>query len=79
MASLVSKRSFPVFSLYSLKAASRIEWNWAENAGVWEDKDMGGSLVRIADWQVCVSESRVKHDRLLIFVWEGDDRLIFLV
>ena len=33
-------RSFPVFFLYSLKAASRINSNLEEDVGVWESEDM---------------------------------------
>lgn len=44
-------RSLPVFVLYSLRAASRIDWNWEEDGGVWEDGDMaqtiGGLLMMI--------------------------------
>ncbi len=53
LVSQLSNRSFPVFFLYSLKAASRIGLNCEKDAGVWEDEDMvlemGGLLVRIAD------------------------------
>ena len=87
LASELSTRSFPVFVLYSLNAASRIDLNWEDNTSVWEDDDMtpamGGLLVRMADRQVCgVSESRVKYDsddHLLIFIWEKNHRLVLLV
>ncbi len=62
LATQLSERSFPVVFLYLLKASSRIDLNCEEDAGVWECKDMmpvmGGLLVKMADWQGCVGESK---------------------
>ena len=80
-ASQLSKRSFPVFSLYSLNAASRIDLDCEDDTGVWEGKDMAlmmrDLLVRIEtegsvkESRVSANEARSSRLRLVFLAWEN--------
>ena len=57
-------RSFPVFVLYSLKAASRIALNCEDDPGFWGGEDIG----RFVGDDIGKSESTVKHFALCSFL-----------
>lgn len=56
-------RSFPVFVLYSSKAASIIDLNCKDDPSVWEDEDIGGIVSKDSSMMARVREGeRIEGD-----------------